>query len=146
MTKFFRSIGPLLSILLFAAALWILNRELAAYHYQDIMRCAREISGYSIAIALLLTVMSYLATTGLDALSLRYIRHPLAYSRIVLVSFINYAFNNNTAFAGIAGSSVRYRLYSTWGLSAVEVARVIAFCILTSWLGFFSLGGCYFPV
>ena len=144
MTKFFRSIGPLLSILLFAAALWILNRELAAYHYQDIMRCAREISGYRIAIALLLTVMSYLATTGLDALSLRYIRHPLAYSRIVLVSFINYAFNNNTAFAGIAGSSVRYRLYSTWGLSAVEVARVIAFCILTSWLGFFSLGGVIF--
>ncbi|NIA12181.1 MAG: hypothetical protein GWP10_21290, partial [Nitrospiraceae bacterium] len=70
--------------------------------------------------------------------------NPLAYSRIVLVSFINYAFNNNTAFAGIAGSSVRYRLYSTWGLSAVEVARVIAFCILTSWLGFFSLGGIVF--
>jgi uncharacterized membrane protein YbhN (UPF0104 family) len=135
MKKFFRSIAPLFSILLFAAAL------LAEYQYQDIIHHVGEISGYNIALALLLTVVGYLVMTGLDALSLRYVRHPLDYGRVVLVSFINYAFNNNMGFAGIAGSSVRYRLYSAWGLSAVEVAKVIAFCILTSWLGFFSLGG-----
>lgn len=144
MKKFFRSIAPLFSILLFAAALWVLNRELSEYHYQDIINHIGEISGYTIALALALTVAGYLVATGLDALSLRYVRHPLDYGRVVLVSFLNYAFNNNMGFAGIAGSSIRYRLYSAWGLSAVEVAKVIAFCILTSWLGFFSLGGVVF--
>ena len=144
MKKFFRSIAPLFSILLFAAALWVLDRELAEYHYQDIINHVGEISGYNIALALALTAVSYLVMTGLDALSLRYVRHQIDYGRIVLVSFISYAFNNNMGFAGIAGSSVRYRLYSAWGLSAVEVAKVIAFCILTSWLGFFSLGGVVF--
>ena len=44
----------------------------------------------------------------------------------------------------IAGASVRYRLYSAWGLSAVQITQVVAFCTLTLWLGFFTLGGMVF--
>jgi uncharacterized membrane protein YbhN (UPF0104 family) len=44
----------------------------------------------------------------------------------------------------IAGASVRYRLYSAWGLSALEITKVVAFCSLTLWFGFFALGGLIF--
>ena len=44
----------------------------------------------------------------------------------------------------IAGASVRYRLYSAWGLSAFEITKVVAFCTVTLWLGLFSLGGLTF--
>ena len=44
----------------------------------------------------------------------------------------------------IAGASVRYRLYSAWGLSTLKVTLVVAFCALTLWLGFFTLGGLVF--
>ena len=41
----------------------------------------------------------------------------------------------------IAGASVRYRFYASWGLSAFEITQVVLFCTLTLWLGFFTLGG-----
>jgi len=46
----------------------------------------------------------------------------------------------------IAGASVRFRLYSAWGLSAFEITKVVAFCTLTFWLGFFTIGGLTFIV
>ena len=44
----------------------------------------------------------------------------------------------------LAGGSVRYRLYSSWGLSAMEITKVVAFCTLSLWLGFLTLGGLMF--
>jgi phosphatidylglycerol lysyltransferase len=44
----------------------------------------------------------------------------------------------------LAGSSVRYRLYSAWGLSAEDITKVVAFCSLTLWMGFLTLGGIIF--
>lgn len=46
----------------------------------------------------------------------------------------------------IAGASVRYRLYSAWGLSALQITKVVAFCVLTLWLGFLSLAGVVFLI
>ena len=39
---------------------------------------------------------------------------------------------------------MRYRLYSTFGLSAVEVVKIIAICTLTFVLGFCTLAGAVF--
>lgn len=144
MKKFLRTIGPLFSILLFSLAIFVLDRELKAYNYSDIMLHIGGISGYHLLLALVLTILSYMTMTGYDALSLKYIRHPLAYSKTAFVSFISYAFSNNIGFAMIAGSSVRYRLYSAWGLTAAEIMKIIAFCSLTFGIGFLSLGSAVF--
>jgi uncharacterized membrane protein YbhN (UPF0104 family) len=37
----------------------------------------------------------------------------------------------------VAGGPVRYRLYSAWGLSALEITKIVFFCIRTLWFGFF---------
>ncbi len=39
---------------------------------------------------------------------------------------------------------MRYRLYSTFGLSAVEVVKIIAICTVTFVLGFCTLAGAVF--
>jgi uncharacterized membrane protein YbhN (UPF0104 family) len=82
--------------------------------------------------------------TGYDVLALRYIQHPLSYRKSGLASFVSYAFSNNIGLSIIAGGSVRYSLYSSWKLSAIEITKVIAFCTLTFWLGFFLLGAAVF--
>jgi phosphatidylglycerol lysyltransferase len=144
--KLLHSLGPLFGLLLFAAALWVLHHELRAYHFHDIVRHLREISPCRLFSSLALTLMSYLTMTGYDTLALRYVQHPLKYSKIALASFIGYAFSNNMGLSMIAGASVRYRLYSSWGLSTLEIAKVVAFCSLTLWLGFSFLGGVVFLV
>jgi len=140
------TISTLLGLFIFVAALWVLHKELSAYHLRDIIQSLRTIPSRRLFLALILTVINYLAMTGYDTLALRYIRHPLSYGKIALASFIGYAFSNNVGLSMIAGASVRFRLYSAWGLSTIEITKIIAFCTLTLWLGFFILGGLVFII
>lgn len=137
---------PLLGIVLFAVAIYVLDRELKNYHYRDVTRYLIELPTYQILLAILYTIGSYLALTGYDTLAVRYIQQPMAYPRIAFTSFIGYAFSNNIGLTMLTGASLRYRLYSAWGLSALDITRVVAFNGLTLWLGFFTAGGLTFTV
>lgn len=137
---------PLLILLLFALALHILQTTLARYRYRDILAYLRSLPIDQIGPAAGLTLLGYLVMTAYDTLAFRYIRHPLPYFKIALASFIGYAFNNNVGLSGVVGGSLRYRLYNSWRLSAVEIAKVIAFCTVSFWLGFVLLGGGLFIV
>src|SRR5207302_292200 len=119
---------------------------LAHYDYHQVIRYVSSLPVDQIVLAIVLTLLGYLAMTGYDTLAFRYIRHPLPYFKIALASFIGYAFNNNVGLSGLVGGSLRYRLYTAWRLSAVEVAKVIAFCTISFWLGFVVLGGTFFIV
>jgi phosphatidylglycerol lysyltransferase len=135
---------PLIGVGLFVLAAVVLFRQLQDYHLHDILRQVHTIPSGRIRAALLLMVCSYLVMTGYDLLALRYIRHPLPPAKTALTSFLGYAFSNNIGFSMIAGASVRYRLYSAWGLSAVEITQVVLFCTTSLWLGFFGLSGAVF--
>jgi uncharacterized membrane protein YbhN (UPF0104 family) len=135
----------LFGLFLFLLALWILHRELHQYPPKRILEQLRLIPRWRLGLGALLTCLSYLLLTGYDTLAFRYIRHPLPYGRIGLASFIGYAVGNNTgSLSVIAGSGVRLRLYSAWGLTPLQVTKVVVFCFLTFWLGFLFLGGTVF--
>ena len=141
-----KTIGPVLSLILFAAAVWLLHHELRTYDLADILRALAAIPGARLWAAVGLTILSYIAMTGYDLLALRYIQHPLSYAKIGLASFTGYAFSNNIGMSVLAGASVRYRLYSAWGLSTLQISKVVLFCTLTLWLGFFGLAGAVFMI
>jgi phosphatidylglycerol lysyltransferase len=138
--------APLLGLLLFLAALWVLHHALSGYHYRDLAAGARAVPATHLLFALLLTCMNYLVLTGYDALAFRYIRRTLEYGRIAFASFIGYAFSNNIGLSMLAGSSVRYRLYTSWGLSILEVTKMVAFYTLSLWLGLLFVGGLAFVI
>ncbi|MBI5057422.1 MAG: bifunctional lysylphosphatidylglycerol flippase/synthetase MprF [Nitrospirae bacterium] len=142
--KLLSSLGPLFGLSLFAAALLVIHKELQEYHYHDIVLQFRAIPASQIFIGSALTVLNYLIMTGYDILALRYIGNPLQYKKIAFASFIGYAFSNNIGLSMLAGGSVRYRLYSAWGLSTEDITKVVAFCTLTLWMGLFMLGGIVF--
>jgi phosphatidylglycerol lysyltransferase len=144
--KIIRSLGPLLGLVLFTIALFVLHRELKNYSYHDVIRSLGELPTVRIYIALALTILNYLVMTGYDSLALRYTRNPLAYRKIALASFIGYAFSMNIGLSMIAGSSVRYRLYSAWGLSAIDITKVVAFYTLALWLGLGTVAGLMFLI
>ncbi|HEX9492230.1 MAG TPA: lysylphosphatidylglycerol synthase domain-containing protein, partial [Thermoanaerobaculia bacterium] len=137
---------PIAILVVFALALRVLGTTLARYRYRDIVAYISSLPVDQIILAVVLTLLGYLIMTGYDTLAFEYIRHPLPYRKIALASFIGYAFNNNVGLSGLVGGSLRYRLYTAWRLSAVEVAKVIAFCAISFWLGFVVLGGTFFIV
>lgn len=144
--KIITVLGSLAGLLLFLTALWVLHRALAGYHYRELAAEARAIRGPRLLYALLLTALNYFVLTGYDYLAFRYIHRTLAYGKIAFASFIGYAFSNNIGMSMIAGSSVRYRLYTSWGFSIMEVTKMAAFYTLTLWLGLLFVGGLAFVV
>lgn len=142
--KVVHKIGPFLGLFLFTIALLVLYHELRGYHLHDIVQGIKSVPPNRLLFAFLITIVSYLILTGYDTLAMLYVKHPLPYIKIALASFTGYAFSNNIGFSLLAGSSVRYRLYSSWGLTAFEITKVVAFCVITLWLGFLTLGGIVF--
>ncbi|HVE84640.1 MAG TPA: hypothetical protein VND93_17405, partial [Myxococcales bacterium] len=134
----------LLPILLLAAAGYAFQRELRSFRYHDVLGAISDLPRGRIAWALGLTLLNYLLLTLYDVVALRHVGKPLPYPRVGLTSFVAYAFGHNVGLAFLSGASVRYRLYSAWGLSAVDVTQVTAFNGVTFWLGLFATGGATF--
>jgi len=139
-------LGPLLAIGLLAAAGWALKSQLAGHNADEILRNLLQETDRDLWLALGLTAVNFIVLAGYDILALKYIGHPLAPYRAVLASFAGNAFSNTIGLSTLAGSSVRYRLYSSWGLSPGEIAKIVVFTTLTLWLGLFSIGGIIFTL
>ena len=83
---------------------------------------------------------------GYDILGFNYINRSLSWNKIAFTNFISSAFSNTIGFALLTGSAIRYRFYSSWGVSAVAIAQVIAFANFTFWLGMFAVAGFLFLI
>ena len=132
---------PVFTLGVAALALLTLRHELRAYRYHDIMRTAFGLPAVRLWSAVLCTLIGYGVLAGYDALALEYVGHRLAPRRTLLASFVAYALSMNVGFSAITGASMRYRFWSSWGLSAPEIAQGIAFTTITFWFGVLALGG-----
>ncbi|OYE00729.1 lysylphosphatidylglycerol synthase domain-containing protein [Nostoc sp. 'Peltigera membranacea cyanobiont' 232] len=131
---------------LLVLSLWAIASELHEYNYRDILNSLAAIPKSRLSWAIWLTVLGYLVMIGYDILGFSYINRSLSWNKIALTSFISSAFSNTIGFALLTGSAIRYRFYSSWGVSAVAIAQVIAFANFTFWLGMFAVAGCLFLI
>ncbi len=134
-------LGPAIGILLFAAALWVLQRTLAKYDYHDVIDYLRALPNQQLLLAFICAGFSYLIMTGYDLLAMHYIRRNLPWFKTGFAAFISYAFSNAIGLSVLTSGSVRYRLYSSWGLTAVDVTKIVMFTGLTMWLGILAISG-----
>jgi uncharacterized membrane protein YbhN (UPF0104 family) len=133
------ALRALAGVVFLSLAAVVLRRELAAYHYGDVIRHLGAIPVHAVAFAAVLAALGYLSLTGYDALSFRWIHSPLRYPRIAFASFIAFVFSHNLGVFG--GTAIRYRMFSSWGVPPGDLARALAFNVITFWLGFLALGG-----
>jgi len=142
--KIFQYSGVVFSSLFFILALAVLYHELRDHHLQDIISQLKSLSNFKVFVAAFMIILNYLVMTGYDFLAFRFIHHPLPYSKIAPISLISYAFSNNMGAFMFGGAPVRYRLYSSIGISAIDITNIIIFCSLSLWIGFLALGGIVF--
>jgi len=137
-------LSPVVGVALFGFALWLLHRDLANYRYADLARELRSIPRSRLLLAVGLTLVSYTVLTLYDALGVRYVRRRLSYGRIATAAVVGYGVSMTLGFPLLTGAPLRYRLYSRWGLSPGEIARIVAFYSTTYWLGLLAVGGAAF--
>ena len=135
---------PFVSIVIFGLALWFLHHELRNYRYHEILHHLKSIPPDALWLAFIFTGMSYLFLVGYDLLAFAYVGRKLELKKVALTSFVSYAFSNTIGHSLITGGSVRYRLYSAWGISGEDISKIVAFCTVTFWIGVLSLGGLLF--
>jgi uncharacterized membrane protein YbhN (UPF0104 family) len=145
MKRTWRFLGYSIVLAILCGACWLLYREVRQYSLREILDSLRQIPPLNIGLALLLTVLNYLALIGYDWLGVRAIGHPLPLRRVSLASFVSYAASYNFG-ALLGGTSLRYRLYSAWGLSAVEIVKLLAILSLTLWVGMCALAAVVFLI
>jgi len=135
---------PGLSLLVFTGVAFALRRELEHFRFANVLAHLRAIPASAIAAATACTAASYWLLGFYDVLALRYLGKPLSYARTVFTAFIAYSFGHNFGIAAFTGGAVRYRLYSSQGLNAADVATVAGFCAVTSAIGLGALAGVSF--
>jgi hypothetical protein len=57
------------------------------------------------------------------------------YRIAALAGFTSYSVGHNVGASVFTGGAVRYRIYSAWGIDAIEVAKICFIAGLTFWLG-----------
>jgi phosphatidylglycerol lysyltransferase len=139
--KRLRWLSPTLGVLLFAAALYVLHHELHGISYRRVRATLTGLPRASLGLSLLFTALNYAVLTGVDNLAFRYIGRRVKGWKVAVVSFTGYAISNSVGFALISGTSVRYRFYSRWGLTAAEISRIVVFYVGTFWIGLLVMGG-----
>ena len=142
MKRYLRHIPALIGVALLVGAIYVVQREFRHLKVADVKTSLSAIPLSALVIAFAWTVLSYGVLTFYDRLGTIYAGHKVRYRRVAFASFCAYALSHNLGFAAVSGAAVRYRLYSHWGLSAVQIAKVVGFCSLTFGLGGLVLGGC----
>ncbi len=116
-------------------AVFVLHHLLGKYHWRDILERVHAISNTKLRRAAFFTCAGYGCLTLYDALAVRFAGARVPYPRVALISFMGYAIGHNVGLNSISGGAVRYRAYTALGLSAKQIATIIAFGTLTFFLG-----------
>jgi len=143
-------IGVAISLTIIAVAAVALYRILRTIEVDEVIEALVTSDWRNIALSALCVAGGYFTLTFYDLFALRTIgRSDMPYRVAALAGFTSYAVGHNVGASVFTGGAVRYRVYSAWGLSAIEVAKICFLAGLTFWLGnatVLGLGITYAPL
>ena len=143
-------IGVALSVTIITIAAVALYRILRTINPREVVEALVTADVRDITLAAVFVAGGYLTLTFYDLFALRTIgRKDVPYWAAALAAFTSYAVGHNVGASVFTGGAVRYRIYSAWGLSAIEVAKICFVAGLTFWLGnatVLGLGILYAPL
>jgi hypothetical protein len=142
-------LGVLLSLAIIIVAAVVLYHMLRDTDVNEVMGALRAIDRHHIALAAAFVAAGYFTLTFYDLFALRAIGHKeIPYRIAALSGFTSYSIGHNIGATVFTGGAVRYRIYSAYGLDAIEVAKICFVAGLTFWLGnatVMGLGVTYMP-
>jgi glycosyltransferase 2 family protein len=133
---------PVIGFLAVVVSGWLLFHELRGLSLEAVWTSLTSIPPHRYLLAAASTLVAYAALAGYDRIALLHlgVRH-ISWLFVSLCSFTTYALSHNIGASVFSGAMVRYRAYSTKGLSAAQVAVLVALCSFTFGLGTILLGG-----
>src|ERR1700748_2209281 len=129
-------LGVAVSVAVIGTACFVLYHMLRGMDVDEVLEAIKETEPRSIALAALFVAASYFTLTFYDLFAVRAIgRADIPYRVNALAAFSSYSIGHNVGASVFTGGAVRYRIYSAWGLNAIDVAKICFLAGLTFWLG-----------
>src|SRR5438874_10809794 len=142
-------LGVDVSITVIGVACYVLYHMLRGIDVDEVVEAIRQTEPRQIALSALFVAAGYFTLTFYDWFAVRAIgRADVPYRVNALAAFTSYSIGHNVGASVFTGGAVRYRIYSAWGLNAIDVAKICFLAGLTFWLGnaaVLGLGIAYHP-
>ena len=131
-----KRLGIAASLLIIILAVTHLFRTLTGVDTAIVLTALTEIAPHRIALAALCVVGAFCTLTFYDFFALRTIgKTHVPYRIAALSSFTSYTIGHNIGATVFTGGAIRFRIYSDYGLNAIDVAKICFLSGLTFWLG-----------
>src|SRR5579871_3664212 len=142
-------LGVAISVTVIGIACYVLYHMLRGIDTFEVLEAIKSTEPRQIALAALFVAAGYFTLTFYDWFAVRAIGHPEVPYRVnALAAFSSYSIGHNVGASVFTGGAVRYRIYSAYGLNAIDVAKICFLAGLTFWLGnaaVLGLGITYHP-
>src|SRR5215471_6932228 len=131
-----KRLGIAASLFIIAFAVTTLVRTLKGIDTGVILTALTEIPRGNIGLAALCVFFAFCTLTFYDFFALRTIgKKHVPYRIAALSSFTSYSIEHNIGATVFTGGAIRFRIYSDYGLNAIDVAKICFLSGLTFWLG-----------
>jgi glycosyltransferase 2 family protein len=131
-----KRVGIAASLIIITIAVLSLIRMLAGIDLAAVIDAIRQKSYGRIGLAALCVGCAFFTLTFYDLFALRTIgRRDVPYRIASLASFTSYTIGHNLGATVFTGGAIRFRIYSEWGLTPIDVAKICFISGLTFWLG-----------
>jgi glycosyltransferase 2 family protein len=135
-------VWPLIGFVAVIVSGYLLYRELRDISFVTVWASLAAIPPHRYLLAGLSTLVAYAALAWYDRIALLHLGvHHISWFFVSVCSFTTYALSHNIGASVFSGALVRYRAYTSKGLSAPQVAVLVALCSFTFGLGTILLGG-----
>lgn len=131
-----RWLGIAVSVTIVVIAGFALVRILREVSLASVLTALRETDKTNVAMAALAIIGAYANLTLYDYFALRTIgRKHIPYRVAALTGFTSYTIGHSVGPVALTCAAIRYHVYSRWGLSLIDIAKVCFITGLTFWLG-----------
>src|SRR6202795_4231979 len=131
-----KRLGIAASLLIIIFAVTSLVHTLKGVDTSIILTALTEIAPHRIGLAALCVVGAFCTLTFYDFFALRTIgKTQVPYRIAAMSSFTSYTIGHNIGATVFTGGAIRFRIYSDYGLTAIDVAKICFLSGLTFWLG-----------
>jgi uncharacterized membrane protein YbhN (UPF0104 family) len=135
-------VWPVIGLLAVVVSGWLLYHELRGLSAEALWSSLTSIPLHQYLLAAASTLVAYAALAWYDRIALLHLGvHHVSWWFVSICSFTTYALSHNIGASVFSGALVRYRAYTSKGLSAPQVAVLVALCSFTFGLGTVFLGG-----
>lgn len=131
-----KRVGIVASLVIVTLAAMHLFKTLKGVDTAIVLTALAEKSQGQIALAALCVIGAFFTLTFYDLFALRTIgKTHVPYRVAAMSSFTSYTIGHNIGATVFTGGAIRFRIYSDWGLTAIDVAKICFLSGLTFWLG-----------